>query len=766
MKIGEITIKISRCTTGIYLRWWWCGWHYFNFTDGYEIAKTTESKDTQVTRLFSVISKVEHPTRLETKYAYHITLEGITDENILGFTGILLAERVEQYEGGLWREVDITRGDHLIKDEDTGGYILSFEVSRDELPITSSVYHKSLKLYLGDTLCDLDDDELIPINKQTNDIAEMQDRQSDFTAQFKIRKTREMKVKFELSGETGIDTLFPYQKQSCKLVQEGIEMITAGETILDRSDDQYYYVSILSGNLNFFRVIENLKLTDLTLVSTNHTWNTATMAASNAGALDYIYPLCEPSDDGGIAPMTDDGARVEMYGGWIWPFIKVKAIWDEIFLNAGFTCTGNILTDNKFLNLFIPVTSMKINVSYSDGYLYSAFRRGYMLITVNSIFGLGGTGMMSLIYGDYTFATGHYIAPFTANYKFEVKVTFLTPTPTIYLYVGGILTSTFNLTWSDATHAIYEWTYAATAADDLAVWGDANTYFNIEVAIIEITNPVIAFGSPLLPHNHLPDITQIDLIKIICNMFGLIPETVPRDRKVFFWNYLLLYENIPNARDWSAYLSEREDESEFKFGDYAQVNYLKYKESEDVIPDNGKGIMQVADETLPAEKDIMEVDISTCDEVTILTNVPSANVSRITFNKYDNKIVDVPAGTAYTQEDEIDPRIVFIKQLSAAKTFGIRPAVAAGGSIDTVSPKTATSIDVSFSNLVTNYAGLSRLLTKTNLRRAKFNLPVYEVAELKHYIPIYLRQYKAYFYVNKINNFVPGQLCTIDLIKL
>jgi hypothetical protein len=73
---------------------------------------------------------------------------------------------------------------------------------------------------------------------------------------------------------------------------------------------------------------------------------------------------------------------------------------------------------------------------------------------------------------------------------------------------------------------------------------------------------------------------------------------------------------------------------------------------------------------------------------------------------------------------------------------------------------------VAMSSLIGNYAGLSRLLTKTNLRRAKFNLPVYEVAGLKHYIPIYLSQYKAYFYVNKINNFVPGKLCTIDLIKL
>jgi hypothetical protein len=73
---------------------------------------------------------------------------------------------------------------------------------------------------------------------------------------------------------------------------------------------------------------------------------------------------------------------------------------------------------------------------------------------------------------------------------------------------------------------------------------------------------------------------------------------------------------------------------------------------------------------------------------------------------------------------------------------------------------------VAFSLLNINYAALSRMLTKTNLRKEKFNLPVYEVAGLKHYIPIYLRQFSAYFYVNKITNYVPGHLCTVEIVKL
>jgi hypothetical protein len=250
--------------------------------------------------------------------------------------------------------------------------------------------------------------------------------------------------------------------------------------------------------------------------------------------------------------------------------------------------------------------------------------------------------------------------------------------------------------------------------------------------------------------------TQTDFIKMICNLFGLIPDTIARDRKIKFWNFNDLYKNISIARDWSAYLSETEDECELKFGDYARNNYLKYEDSDDVVEDTGKGTMQIDDETLDYEEDMVALSVSTCDENKILTDI---NVSRINFNEWNSD------DSVYDAADDIDPRIVYVKQVTG-KTFGIRDSLSGGTSYDTVSPKIACSSEVSFSQLIVNYAGLSRLLTKTNLRKAKFNLPVYEVAGLKHYIPIYLSQYRAYFYVNKINDYVPGQLCTIDLIKL
>ncbi len=757
MKIGSITIPISHCIAGIYLRWWWSGWHYWNFTNGYEITMTSESIDTHVTRMFSVISKIERATKLKAEYSYQITLEGITAENIPGFTGLLLAEKVEQYENNKWYEVDITRGDHLIKDANAPGYILNFEITRKDRANTSTVYQKSIKLYLGDTLCDLDDDEVIPINKQVNDIAEMQDRQSDFTAQFKIRKTRAMRALFELSGEVGANTTFPYENQTCRLVQNGIEMITGGQIIIDRVDDQYYYVSILSGNLNLFKAIDKLKLSDITTIA-DHIWSIGDIKiAQDLAALpDYLYPLCEPSDDSGIAAPGIVGNAVNMYAGYVWPFFRVQKLWEEIFAAQDYTVSGDITTNPFFMGLYLPISSVEITKAYSDKFLYSVWWGGSHVTALNDMIAFTGA---VLINGDESFRTGLYYANFTASYKITVSVIVLTGTPTLSVYRNGALIGNMTAVLV-GTVITYEYTVTATPLQYITILTTAALYYYYSVAITEITGATLAYGSVIVAANHLPDLSQTDFLKLICNMFGLIPEVTARDHKIKFWNYADLYDNMAIARDWSAYLSEREDETEFKFGDYAQSNFLNYNSSDDVIKDNGKGIMQVLDETLPAEKDVMELSVSTCDEVIIATTTP-VTVSRIAFNKYDNKI---PA--AYAQEDSIDSRIVYVKRATGREFIVWDTVGMATNHVHVDDVRIASSLEISFSNLVTNYSSLSRMLTKTNLRRAKFNLPVYEVAGLKHYIPIYLSQYKAYFYVNKINNFVPGQLCTIDLIKL
>lgn len=777
MRVGPVKILISQCVEGVYLRWWYNGWHYYNFTNGYDLSMRTQSMGTQVTNFFSVISKIERPTKLKAEFAYNITVEGIRPADIGGFLGLLMAEKVEQYEEGYWREVFVTRGTHLLRETEAPSYIFNFEITREDLACQSSVVKKAQKLYLDYTLCDLDDDEPVPINKQVNDISEMQDRQSDFTAQFRIRKTRLMKELYELSGEVGISTLFPYRRKTARLVQDGIEIITNGNMILDKVDDQYYYVAVYSGNISFFGSISEQKITDLTLASTNHYWDSQRIAGSHIFDRDYCYPLMEPSNDAGMTPAPPNTADyIQLYGGWIWPFIKVKAIWDEIFANAGYTAEGDILTDGKFLSLFMPIANLDVPYIDKTKYLYSLLCQCNHLFDDNPEALNCSIGTVTLYVGDGLFAgIGMFRVVYGGTYTFRVRCVAyegnygLTVPEYCYLYIGGVQVQVstgdvrnYYTLW-DRT---YTFTQACLAGESVTFWVSYCGLRSYYLQVVSVEDLILGYNNYVYSHYHLPDLTQTDFIKTICNLFGLIPETNNRDRKVRFWNYQELYDNIPIARDWSAYLSEREDESEFRFGDYAQKNYMRYAESEDVVKDTGIGMMEIDDENLKAEKDVVELDVSTCDEVLIYDETVPA--SRINFNDYDTE-----AGT-YTKNKSIDPRIVLIERLPvsppSANVFELReteaPIPIGTGWYSITDPKYAKSQEISFTALSEYYNPFKRMLDKANLRRCKFSLPAYEVAGFKHNVPIYVRQYKAYFYVNKISNYVPGMLCTIEMIKL
>jgi hypothetical protein len=59
-----------------------------------------------------------------------------------------------------------------------------------------------------------------------------------------------------------------------------------------------------------------------------------------------------------------------------------------------------------------------------------------------------------------------------------------------------------------------------------------------------------------------------------------------------------------------------------------------------------------------------------------------------------------------------------------------------------------------------------RMLTQSKILVLKFNLPVTEIIHLDHSIPVYLEQYSDYFFVKKISNYIPEQLCNVELIRL
>lgn len=583
----HITIDRTSCD-GIYLRWWINGWHYFKFTNTVEVNMKTDVGDIMTTAVFSRISRIERPIKTETEYSYNVALEGIHAADIDAFANILIAERVDQYTDGKWYEIEITRGEIPIRVENSPAWSMEFEITRKELPNTPAVFQQSQYFWIGDTLAELDDGEIVALTKQVNNIAELQDRQTDFTASFKIRKTRAMRALFEMSGDPLANTGFPYENRTCRLVQNGIELITNGRMVLIKSDANYYHVSAYVGNVNFFTETGKSKLNQLSIPTTDHTWDAASFVASQTNELDYIYPLIEPSDDGGVIPLNDTGTECTIDDNKIWPHVKIRAIWDAIFESLGFTSTGKHITSTLFNSMFMPIVNR--NAGDISKYLNSAYNNTAKKWTASAV-NLIGAGIGTVVINGSPFDTWWrnytiYQAKLSGNHKFRVYVIWKQHNMTVpfiemSMWHNAAYTE-MTLTESEPTSGGKTISVFTGELDMIAgemmqfavnrVW---TYYFDLSVTTIE--NPLIGYGSAVTPALNLPEMTQSDFIKLICNMFALVPECNPRTRNVDFWSFNELYENIPIARDWSEYMSESADETEFKFGDYAQRNFMRFK---------------------------------------------------------------------------------------------------------------------------------------------------------------------------------------------
>lgn len=110
---------------------------------------------------------------------------------------------------------------------------------------------------------------------------------------------------------------------------------------------------------------------------------------------------------------------------------------------------------------------------------------------------------------------------------------------------------------------------------------------------------------------NLPDIKQIDFVKMVCQLFGLFPVANPTySDQIDFVPFDTLVENIPKAYDWSSRLLESDTDAPEKIalrlGDFARRNIISYKEDEkdNVSEEIRTGSLSVNDLTLDREKEL------------------------------------------------------------------------------------------------------------------------------------------------------------------
>ena len=631
------------------------------------------------------------------------------------------------------------------------------------------------ELYLNNKLIDFSNSTKIALTLSVNDISEIKDRQAFYSNQFRFPKSQRNKEVMESCELIQSGTYLPYTKVDAKYTQNGRELVGAGYAIIDETEKDYV-ATIYSGNALFFDSIAGKKLSNIDLTDLDHVWNLSNVINSFANTSGYIYPLID---------WTKDGAYFSFITGIIdirtqFPCIYIHTLVSRILSEAGFTGVGDLLSDPDYLSCTMTLISNKPTQESVDQ-LYVKTRG-----PANSVIVLpSGSGdriipfvneiedILNLYSTDkYTVASGGTYDIYAAL-TYEVVQSIDTVSISVKRYGSTIYEDIITETAESKTGGPLVWDYHVTeliangiqleAGDEIVIIHHT-TYVNFVVQLkgysyFEITPKKIAtinVGTTWTIGNNLPNWSQAEFLKYIAQIFGIIFQTNTFTKEVEFRQFKDIEKNKSKAKNITNKIADKLPETIFyRFGNYGQNNYLKYKEDQDVADDLGNGNITISDTTLEKDKTLFTVGFSATEMEKSMTNRICPFIKWLELG--------IPKGT-------ISPRILSIYRASDSLTYtdGVNSQVVAADYPYAYFQLTGKSFQLGFDNSLINdnYSEFERMLFQAKKLVIYLNLDENDIAEQDFFIPWYSEKHNAYFYVNKINNFLSGRSTQCELIRM
>ena len=129
MIVAETNILINRCTDGAYLRFWHSqgGWHYWLVDTKRQNELSVQNGDNFTQEDFSRISKVVFTMSKDIASNHKCGAINLTAAEKDTLVGMLEAEKVEWYRGGIWQEVEIKRQSFTVRSARSPLFSIEFE---------------------------------------------------------------------------------------------------------------------------------------------------------------------------------------------------------------------------------------------------------------------------------------------------------------------------------------------------------------------------------------------------------------------------------------------------------------------------------------------------------------------------------------------------------------------------------------------------------------------------------------------------------------
>jgi hypothetical protein len=575
---------------------------------------------------------------------------------------------------------------------------------------------------------------------------------------------------------TGNTSALPYKKNECSLFSESGEcFIYKGWAVITDGGDDYEAV-VYDGIIDLYKAIENKNLSDLTLTELSHakTMSNVTNSWTDLNCK-YKYILADYNGHTNLAMH-----KINM--DYLVPSAQVKYLWDTIFSTYGFEYEGSVFDTEEFKNLYITfpkgVTPNDLAVAqltstsysfalygamgaYKSYYarfntatvnlLQSAFSNVFMQVQEAGTYRLElsgkikTNGMPTHLY----LVKNAMFVPITSAAEFK---TIYTALPSNQEFTTSII---FNLEANDSI---------AIAVNTLAnVWWSGYSInqdeSSLSVNLVKIDGDNIDF------QKMFSGFSIRDFLNEVVYRFGL---TLYKDTYTNKYTFLTLQEQLqtPHIENWSNRFVKKISEK-YEFSNYAQTNYMRYAYSnkEDNYYDAS---LLVANVNLADSKDILKSKIYAPNQKRGRIAQTTSNVYPLWEKDIEEDTNDEGVTTITTTYKPLENHFYFLRYQDV--TFNTPKLLRSPTYDENYIAYTApfeTFWKLPFTDILQDYyAPLQAITNEAQVVTAQLWLTDADVATFDFKKLYYIEQLAAYFIMNKINNYIPGQVTKCEMVRV
>lgn len=607
-------------------------------------------------------------------------------------------------------------------------------------------------------------EDSFPITMESGSIADLTDRSASWSYEIDLPKSSNNLQVLGFAGTPFVINGGEYKRYLCNVYCNGLLIVRKGVLFIITTTDESITIQIMSGVADIFERMKDIAF-DKTDEAKDKMAHNCTLPLSTfieittASGVNIRYPrsIVVCNDD---ITIKEDSKKNALYE-YATPIVQVGAqnsngLLSKLLSKLGYTLVTNTPSE-KLNNLFMALADRK----GENGVVFT--RTIYSPMTETDRTGML-TGIRSNVYkskvkveltpelkyrhADETLMTAYEIWQqfFVANgiiiYN-EVDPSDTTsgiqPSDTPLLeplkvtidrhnweaYVGtdGVLTYTFEHDMAhDKVLAYYEMSGV--------LWGEATggRYYKVDLAEGKTTTTIysdgdfVHAGGTIVLEQNLGVANALDFFKIVAQVFGWIIKVDGVNKTIYAYTFDKVVQNVSNAIDWSDKLIKGY-EMTFTFGDYAQKNNISFEDNDNINFKDEYSFYIDENKQLDGEADVLNIAVSS----------GKGNVIDW-WNKDDNE---------FKFKSIKKPRLIVQDESTGEYS-------------------TYTSMNV-FMNY---YKFIQTIQYGIRVVNAQLLLNEIDIHNFDEFTPIYLRQFGAYFYVNKIEEWEAGRACHVELLQI